>query len=62
MIDSDLVKKLVKEKLENKVKMTLQVHDELVLEEDEKIVDDVTEKIKKIMETLVPLEKTGGVV
>jgi DNA polymerase I len=53
---------LVKEKLEDKVKMTLQVHDELVFEVDEKIVDDVTDKIKKIMESLVPLEKTGGVV
>ncbi|MDD4803780.1 MAG: DNA polymerase [Candidatus Pacebacteria bacterium] len=53
---------LVKEKLEDKVKMTLQVHDELVFEVDEKIIDDVTGKIKKIMETLVPLEKTGGVV
>ncbi|MFA5935168.1 MAG: DNA polymerase [Candidatus Paceibacterota bacterium] len=53
---------LVKEKLEDKVKMTLQVHDELVFEVDEKIIDGVTEKIKKIMETLVPLEKTGGVV
>ncbi len=53
---------LVKEKLEDKVKMTLQVHDELVFEVDEKIINDVTEKIKKIMETLVPLEKTGGVV
>jgi DNA polymerase-1 len=53
---------LVKEKLADKVKMTLQVHDELVFEVDEKIVVDVTEKIKKIMESLVPLEKTGGVV
>jgi len=53
---------LVKEKLDDKVKMTLQVHDELVFEVDEKIVDSVVEKIKKIMETLVPLEKTGGVV
>ena len=53
---------LVKEKLDDKVKMTLQVHDELVFEVDEKIINDVTEKIKKIMETLVPLEKTGGVV
>lgn len=53
---------LIKENLEDKVKMTLQVHDELVFEVDEKIVNDVTEKIKKIMETLVPLEKTGGVV
>jgi len=53
---------LVKEKLEDKVKMTLQVHDELVFEVDEKIVVYVTEKIKNIMETLVPLEKTGGVI
>ena len=53
---------LVKEKLDDKVKITLQVHDELVFEVDEKIVDSVVEKIKKIMETLVPLEKTGGVV
>lgn len=53
---------LVKEKLEDKVKITLQVHDELVFEIDEKIIDEVSIKIKKIMESLVPLEKTGGVV
>jgi DNA polymerase-1 len=53
---------LVKEKLEDRVKITLQVHDELVFEVDEKIIDSISEKIKKTMETLVLLEKTKGVV
>jgi len=55
-------KYLVQNKLEEKIKMLLQVHDELIFE----IKKDVEEKhileIKKIMETVLPVEKTKGIV
>jgi len=53
---------LVKEKLEGKVKLILQVHDELVYEVDEEIVDEVAPKIRNIMESLVPTKETKGIV
>ncbi len=53
---------LVKENLDKKVQMTLQVHDELVFEIDENIIDDIAPKIKNIMETLVPEKRTLGVI
>jgi DNA polymerase-1 len=53
---------LVKEKLENKVRLILQVHDELVYEADEKVIADVEKKIKNIMESLIPTKETKGVV
>jgi DNA polymerase-1 len=53
---------LEKENLSEKVRLILQVHDELVYEADSKIIEKVAPKIKEIMETLVPLEKTLGVV
>ncbi len=53
---------LMKEKLDTKVRLMLQVHDELVFEADEKVIDAVAPHIKKIMETLVPSEKTKGIV
>jgi len=53
---------LVKEKLNEKVKLILQVHDELVYEVDEKVEKSVIVKIKNIMESLVPESKTKGVI
>ncbi len=53
---------LVQNKLTEKIKMLLQVHDELIFE----IKKDVKEKhileIKKIMETILPIEKTKGII
>lgn len=53
---------LKKENLSEKVRLILQVHDELVYEADSKIIEKITPKIKEIMETLVPKEKTKGIV
>jgi len=51
-----------KEKLNEKVKLILQVHDELVFEVDEKIVDEVDKKIRNIMENIIDPEEVYGVV
>ncbi len=53
---------LVKEKLNEKVKLILQVHDELVYETEENLVNVVAPKIKNIMESLVPPAKTKGII
>ncbi len=53
---------LQKEKLTEKVKMVLQVHDELVYEVENKLVDRVEKEIKKIMESVVDLKTSHGVV
>lgn len=53
---------LVKENLTDKVCLLLQVHDELVFEMPEDLVSKVSPKIKEIMENVVDLEKTKGVV
>jgi DNA polymerase I len=53
---------LQKEKLTDKVKMVLQVHDELVYEVEEKLVEKVEKEIKKIMEGVVDLKLSHGVV
>jgi len=53
---------LTKENLLDKVSLLLQVHDELVFEVEESLIKKVAPKIKEIMENVVSLEKTKGVV
>jgi len=53
---------LANERLSEKVKLILQVHDELVYEVEENIVDNVAPKIREIMETLVPSNKIKGII
>ncbi len=52
---------IAKEKLGEKVRLTLQVHDELVYEVDEKVAKEVEPKIKNIMESLLSLKDTKGI-
>jgi DNA polymerase-1 len=52
---------LEKEKLEDDVRMLLQVHDELVFEVKEKRVKDVVLELKRLMETVLPPSETKGV-
>jgi len=52
---------LEKEKLKGKVSLILQVHDELVYEIEESLVEKIAPKIKEIMETLVSPKETEGV-
>jgi DNA polymerase I len=49
------------EKLKNKVKMLLQVHDELIFECDENAIDEVAPKIKEIMESVLTEDQSKGV-
>jgi DNA polymerase-1 len=50
------------EKLGDKVKLILQIHDELVYEADEKVVEKISPKIEKIMENVISLKDSKGVV
>ena len=43
------------------VRMILQVHDELVFEVKEKLINEAVKEFKKIMETVLPKEKMAGV-
>ncbi len=52
---------LVKQKLDNKTFLVLQVHDELVYEMEKGIVEKVAPEIKKIMESSVDLKTTKSV-
>ncbi len=52
---------LSEKKLKNSVKLILQIHDEVIYEVDEDKVDEVSIKIKKIMEEVVNKEQTKGV-
>ncbi len=53
---------LVDNKLDSKVRLILNVHDELVYEVDEKLASDMAVKIKSIMESVIPLKDTKGIV
>lgn len=55
---SDYIKE---HKLEEEVRMLLQVHDELVFEVKKDLVEKVAKEFKKIMETVIPEEKLAGV-
>ncbi len=46
---------------DEKVRLLLQVHDELVYEIEEKLVEEVSPKINKFMENVLTLEETQGV-
>lgn len=57
------IDKVIKnKKLDSKAALLLQVHDELVFEVDEKSVREVATIFQKTMESIVPLEKTEGVI
>ncbi len=53
---------LVKENLTDKVKLILQVHDELVFEIAESAIETIAPKIRNIMETIVEPIETKGIV
>jgi len=50
------------EKLSDKVKLILQIHDELVYEADATIAEKIAPKIEKIMENVIPLKDSKGIV
>ncbi len=50
------------ESLERKAELILQVHDELVYEIEKGVASKIMPKIKKIMESVVPPEKSHGIV
>lgn len=53
---------LRKEKLDTKVHLLLQVHDELVYEVEEGVVEQIAPEIRRIMENVIDPKKTSGVV
>jgi DNA polymerase-1 len=59
MIEADQF--LQKEKVADKAHLILQVHDELVYEMEESLIEDLSPKIKKIMENVLTPDKTSGV-
>jgi len=52
---------IVREKLENDVRLLLQVHDELVLEVKDELVDRAGIEVKRIMEGALPVHLSRGV-
>lgn len=54
-------KMIEKEGLKNEVHLLMQVHDELVFEVKNDVVEDIMPKIKKVMERIMSLEETKGV-
>ena len=53
---------LRKEKIEERVKLILQVHDELVYEAEEDVAKTVAPQIRNIMENIIAVEKTKGII
>ena len=53
---------IVKEKLEDKVRLILNVHDELVYEVAGDTVEKIKDKLESIMENIIPKEKIKGIV
>ena len=49
------------QKYEKEVQLILQVHDELVYEIKDSLIDEVVWELKNLMETTLPKEKTFGV-
>ncbi len=66
---SDLIKKamvqidgyLRKEKLQEDVRLILQIHDEVIYEVNDKVMDEVAPKIEKIMEEVLDMKQSKGV-
>lgn len=52
---------LVKQNLTKDAFLLLQVHDELIFEIREDLVGEISPKIEKIMETIIPLEESKGI-
>lgn len=52
---------LKREKHDNDIHLILQVHDELVYEVKNTLVDEAVKNLKRLMETVLPIEKTSGV-
>lgn len=59
MVKADEV--IANKKWDEKVKLILQVHDELVYEVDEDLVDQAANEIKEVMETVAPTDALAGV-
>lgn len=55
-------KYLIENNLDSQVRLLLQVHDELIFETIEDLKPEIYLEIKKIMETIVPKEKTKGII
>lgn len=53
---------LRKEKLDTKIHLLLQVHDELVYEVEKEVVEKIAPEIRRIMENVIDPKKTSGVV
>ncbi len=53
---------LKREKLDTKIHLLLQVHDELVYEVEKDVVEKITPAIKQLMENVIDPKKTSGVV
>jgi len=52
---------IVQNKLEDKVYLILQIHDELIFEIESGKINEVLSKIKEIMQNIIPLDKISGV-